>query len=98
MIYLVKAEETNLYKIGYTGGKVKNRVKAMQTGCPHKLSIIRECLGGQEREQMLHKAFSENRKQGEYNETEELLESFKPKKRRIIWKVKTLKIYKIWTN
>ena len=31
MIYLVKAEETNLYKIGYTKGQVKNRVKGLQT-------------------------------------------------------------------
>ena len=76
MIYLVKAEETNLYKIGYTGGKAKNRVKAMQTGCPHKLSIIKEVHGSQEREKWLHEAFSENRRQGEWFEfDEETIES-----------------------
>ena len=68
MIYLVKAEGTNLYKIGYTGGKAKNRVKAMQTGCPYKLSIIKEVDGSQYREKLLHEAFLGKRKQGEWFE------------------------------
>ena len=49
MNYLIKAEETNLYKIGYTAGTTESRVKAMQTGCPHKLSIIKEVNGSQEK-------------------------------------------------
>ena len=71
MIYLIKAEETNLYKIGYTAGKSKNRIKAMQTGCPHKLSVIEEVAGSVEKEKWLHKAFSEHRKQGEWFEFDE---------------------------
>ena len=71
MNYLVKAEETNLYKIGYTAGTTESRVKAMQTGCPHKLSIIKEVHGSQEREKWLHEAFSENRRQGEWFEFDE---------------------------
>jgi len=75
MIYLVKAEGTNLYKIGYTAGKAEDRIKTMQTGCPHKLSIIEEVNGSQEKERWLHKTFSKNRKQGEWFEfNEETLE------------------------
>ncbi len=68
MIYLVKAEGTNLYKIGYTGGKVRNRVKSMQTGCPHKLSVIKKVEGSKYREKLLHEAFSSKQRQGEWFE------------------------------
>ena len=68
MIYLVKAEGTNLYKIGYTDGKAEKRVKTMQTGCPHKLSIIEEAFGDMDKEKFLHNTFSEQRKQGEWFE------------------------------
>lgn len=71
MIYLIKAEETNLYKIGYTAGKSKNRIKAMQTGCPHKLLVVEEVAGAVEKEKWLHKSFSEYRKQGEWFEFDE---------------------------
>tara|TARA_R100000664_G_scaffold10429_2_gene17233 strand:+ start:1183 stop:1680 length:498 start_codon:yes stop_codon:yes gene_type:complete len=66
MIYLVKAEETNLYKIGYTKGQVKNRVKGLQTSCPHKLSIVKEVDGSLSKERQLHEIFAENRQQGEW--------------------------------
>ena len=66
MIYLIRAGETDLYKIGYTSGKAKKRVKGLQTGCPHKLSIVRVLQGDQEREKWLHKTFSKYRKEGEW--------------------------------
>ena len=66
MIYLVKAEEKNLYKIGYTKGQVKNRVKGLQTSCPHKLSIVKEVDGSLSKERQLHEIFAENRQQGEW--------------------------------
>ena len=68
MIYLIKAEETNLYKIGYTAGATENRIKSMQTGCPYKLSIIEEINGTLEKEKWLHKIYKKNRKQGEWFE------------------------------
>ena len=68
MIYLIKAEETNLYKIGYTAGKAKDRLKSMQTGCPHKLSVVEEFEGCLDKERSLHDTFSEYRKQGEWFE------------------------------
>ena len=85
MIYLVKAEETNLYKIGYTAGETKSRIKTMQTGCPHKLVIVEEVEGSLEKEKWLHKTFSKNRKQGEWFEfddeiIEKVCEKIKTKK------------------
>ena len=71
MIYLVRAGETNLYKIGYTGGQVKNRVKGLQTSCPHKLSITKEVDGSQSKERQLHEIFIDNRQQGEWFEFDE---------------------------
>ena len=68
MIYLIRAEKTNLYKIGYTSGKAEDRVKALQTGCPHKISIVRELMGDQTREKRLHSIFSKYRKEGEWFE------------------------------
>ena len=71
MIYLVKAEGTNLYKIGYTASTAESRIKAMHSGCPHKLSIVEEVVGSQEKERWLHETFSENRKHGEWFEFDE---------------------------
>jgi hypothetical protein len=75
MIYLIRAGKTNLFKIGYTSGKAKDRAKGLQTGCPHKLSVVRELIGDQEREKWLHKTFSKYRTEGEWFEfNEETLE------------------------
>ena len=38
-VYLIRAEKTNLYKIGVTKTNVKHRLKASQTGNPYKLTI-----------------------------------------------------------
>ena len=38
-IYLIKAQEINLYKIGYSKDS-KNRIKQLQTGCPYQLELI----------------------------------------------------------
>jgi hypothetical protein len=68
MIYLIKAENTNLYKIGYTEGRIKDRVKGLQTGCPHILSIIEQCSGSIAHEKHLHQVFKNNRTHGEWFE------------------------------
>ena len=68
MIYLIKAEETNLYKIGYTAGSAEDRLNGMQTGCPHKLSIVKTVKGDVRQEKWLHKSFSNNKKRGEWFE------------------------------
>ena len=38
-IYLIKAQELNLYKIGFSKSAQK-RVKQLQTGCPYQLEIV----------------------------------------------------------
>tara|TARA_Y100001938_G_C7914686_1_gene341359 strand:- start:92 stop:673 length:582 start_codon:yes stop_codon:yes gene_type:complete len=68
MIYLIKAEETNLYKIGYTEGIVENRMKALQTGCPYKLKLAKKIKGGIGLEKMLHEKYKLTRKEGEWFE------------------------------
>ena len=68
MIYLVNAKNTDLYKIGYTEGSVKGRIKALQTGCPHVLSIVEQCSGSIAHEQHLHQVFEDNRTHGEWFE------------------------------
>tara|TARA_R110000823_G_scaffold187859_1_gene320001 strand:+ start:753 stop:1256 length:504 start_codon:yes stop_codon:yes gene_type:complete len=71
MVYLIKAENTDLYKIGYTEGRIKDRVKGLQTGCPHMLSIIEQCSGSIAHEQHLHQVFEDNRTHGEWFEFNE---------------------------
>ncbi len=66
MIYLIKAENTDLYKIGYTEGRVKDRLKALQTGSPHILSIVEQCSGSIAHEKHLHEVFEDNRTHGEW--------------------------------
>ena len=71
MIYLIKAENTDLYKIGYTDSGVKSRVKALQTGSPHILSVVEWCSGSIKHEQHLHEVFEDNRTHGEWFEFDE---------------------------
>tara|TARA_R100001510_G_scaffold51952_1_gene52258 strand:+ start:315 stop:827 length:513 start_codon:yes stop_codon:yes gene_type:complete len=73
MIYLIKAEETNLYKIGYTAGSPKTRMESLQTGCPHKLVLFEHMNGSIEKEKWLHETFKEYRKQGEWFEFDDVI-------------------------
>ena len=38
-IYLIKAQELNLYKIGYSKNSI-NRLKQLQTGSPYQLELV----------------------------------------------------------
>ncbi|TXH52416.1 MAG: hypothetical protein E6Q97_15835 [Desulfurellales bacterium] len=40
-IYALRAGDTNLFKMGHTYGRIEDRVKALQAGCPHRLSVFR---------------------------------------------------------
>ena len=71
MIYLIKAEETNLYKIGYTAGTTEDRIKGLQTGCPYKLSTVIDVDGSLQKEKCLQKTFEKYKKQGEWFEFNE---------------------------
>ena len=66
-VYLINADTTDKYKIGYTKD-VKSRIKSLQTGCPYKLKLIKEVLGDSEQEKVFHKTWKSHRKRGEWFE------------------------------
>ena len=66
MIYLVNAENTNLYKIGYTSVGVETRLKALQTGNPHKLNIIKQSDGSISKEKYIQNWFYYKKTRGEW--------------------------------
>ena len=66
MIYLIKAENTDLYKIGYTSKSAKHRLKSLQTGNPYKLNIIKESKGNISKEKYIQNWFNYKKTQGEW--------------------------------
>ena len=68
MIYLINAEGTDLYKIGFTNQNSNNRMKVLQTGCPYKLKLIDVFNGGLAIEKEIHNTYKKVRKQGEWFE------------------------------
>ena len=69
MIYIIKAEGTNNYKIGYTKD-VGKRLKGLQTGCPNNLKIIDTFQGNCKREREIQEQFKQYkiRENGEWFE------------------------------
>ncbi len=55
MIYVIKAMGTNFYKIGFTGGSVQQRYKAISANCPLELTIFCTMEGGHTTEKELHR-------------------------------------------
>lgn len=66
MIYFAQADGTDLVKIGFTAGDAIERVSDLQTGCPHKLSVLAAVEGGERDEARWHKEFAAERVQGEW--------------------------------
>lgn len=54
MIYVIRADNTNLYKIGFTDRDYEKRLNELQTGCPHDLTLVLWLDGTQEEERSLH--------------------------------------------
>ena len=54
MIYVIRAGNTNHYKIGYTERPIEERLKENQTGSPDKLSVVFACDGDELKEQAIH--------------------------------------------
>jgi len=40
LVYLLKTRDLDEYKIGFTKGNVKKRIKNLQTGCPSEIIIV----------------------------------------------------------
>jgi len=42
IVYVIRACETNLWKVGRTQSSPEQRIKSLQVGCPHKLELYDE--------------------------------------------------------
>ena len=58
MIYIIRAEDTNYYKIGYTEN-VEKRLKGLQTGCPNNLILIDFFNGNYTHERQIQEHFKQ---------------------------------------
>lgn len=66
-VYVVRSEELDRYKIGFSISDPKYRVAALQTGCPTQLTLVAaipNCSPAIERE--LHRRFEPSRLHGEW--------------------------------
>lgn len=66
MIYIVRAQGTDLYKIGFTARQVEERLKEVQTGSPYPLKIIHTFDGSQDDEKRMHLEFKQFLIHGEW--------------------------------
>ena len=64
-IYLVAAPDANMVKIGWTTN-LRQRMSALQTGCPERLLLIGSVPGRQYQEREIHKLFAPLRARGEW--------------------------------
>lgn len=63
MIYVLKTVNAGpaYYKIGYTKKEIKNRIRALQTGCPYDLELVKTMRGSPDAEKILHAQLSKSR-------------------------------------
>lgn len=66
-VYVIQAQGTAMCKIGVTID-VQNRLRQMQTGCPHKLVVLAVWSGPLRLEKLLHHDLREYRREGEWFE------------------------------
>lgn len=65
-IYFVICEPLAAIKIGFTSGNPRERIKALQTGCPSPLKGVVHVPGSQDEERRLHRAFNPLHIHGEW--------------------------------
>jgi hypothetical protein len=74
MIYFIAAEGSNQIKIGFTDKDPLDRLATLQTGNPHKLTLVATVEGDKQTEKELHQRFASDRTNGEwFNITPRLL-------------------------
>lgn len=66
VIYIIQADHTAWYKIGWTCKPPNNRLATLQTGCPFRLRIRCTVKGTQEDELLVHKKLQHLRGNGEW--------------------------------
>lgn len=67
-VYFIRSEKTHAIKIGYTAGRIEDRLSALQTAHPYKLEAIAVSRGSREYEKALHARFAKLRLEGEWFE------------------------------
>ena len=65
MIYLIKVEKHNIYKIGYTNN-IDERLQDLQGACPFKLSVHKTIDGEMIKEKILHRMYFHRQVLGEW--------------------------------
>lgn len=66
MVYFIEAVGAGLVKIGFTDGNPEDRLKQLQTGCPHALRLRAAMHGDLNREKAMHQQFAHLRESGEW--------------------------------
>lgn len=57
LVYFIQCQKTRRVKIGFTKD-VDARLKALQTGAPHKLKLLATIPGARKTEQLMHRRFA----------------------------------------
>ena len=65
-VYFIRSEKTHAIKIGFTAGKIENRLSTLQTAHPYKLQVLATSRGNREYEKALHERFARLRLKGEW--------------------------------
>ena len=74
-VYFIRAGEDGPIKIGYTGGEIGKRLRALQCVSPLRLTLLATCEGSKKTEKRLHCEFRRYRLWGEwFRAAAELLE------------------------
>lgn len=75
MIYFIRQGSGNV-KVGYTGGRVEERLAQLQTGSGERLTLLGSFPGGRLEELKLHLAFKDLHVIGEWYRYEGVLREF----------------------
>jgi len=65
-VYFARAGDDGPIKIGYTASSPVERIAALQTGCPWRISLIGAIEGGTKEEAWLHRRFAALKIEGEW--------------------------------
>jgi hypothetical protein len=68
MIYIIRAGDSDRYKVGYTNRSVEKRLAELQTGNPERLMLVMTLEGDIDLEERLHTMFAYCRLGGEWFE------------------------------
>lgn len=68
MIYVLRTDGSSetYFKVGYTKREMSKRLKALQTGCPYRLELVKTMQGTHAKEMELHKQLYTSRIHGEW--------------------------------